>query len=221
MGKHQGDAADPQGAMLSKMKNAFSTYDSASKKYLSAVKELDTALEGLAIAFRELSQGDINDSARMQADRLCSAIDAHKSGGTVEGDYHFSTYMSDFSQKITQTLTDFKDAVKATEKTKGKRDEAVKKYQKNRAEVDETETKLAKKNQGVTENQKYSDKVAKRDAAKAVADAEEEAFNKQYDELMKRRAKSLVSIVENMSMLSAKYYEGLAMVMRSGCSSAA
>lgn len=222
------DTSDAQDMMLSKLNHAFKTYDSASKKYLSAAKEFDSALEGIAISFRELSQGDLNDDVRGQCNALCSAIDAHKSadaakaaateaatapGGGCSG-YFFTQYMADFNAQISGVLDALKTDVRAIEKAKSKRDEAAKRYQKLRGEADGTETKLARKNQGINDNPKYLEKASKRDAAKLAAETEEHAFNQQYEALMLKRERAVVDTVTAMGSLGGRYYDGVARVMR-------
>lgn len=226
----KGDPSDEQGVLISKMKHAFSTYDSAAKKYLGAVKDLDNAMEAIAIALRELSQGEVDDAVRGSADRLCSAIDAHKSAKSTasaetgltggmsyvnnEENYFFSVYMSDFAREVTTSLEELKTFVKETEKVKEKRDSAVRKYQKTRMEVDEMETKLAKKNQGIADNDKYAKKVAHRDELKTKADIHEEQFTKKYDAMVNKRTEVLQRMVSAMGSCSSTYYTGIAKVMR-------
>lgn len=224
---------DVEGVMLSRLRHAFSTFDSASKKYISAVKEVDSSLEGIAIAFRELSQGDMDPQSKAMADRLCSAIDAHKTLKEVKKDskgkapaaeisanggdeYYFSNYMSDISRDVSNQFAAFKNAVKAAEKVKDKRDDAVKSYAKLRAEVDDLEAKLAKKNKGIADDPKHAKTVAKRDEAKIAADTAELKFTQEYNAVMHLRAETLKNVVSAMGKHSARYYSAVARVMQGG-----
>jgi hypothetical protein len=227
------DPSDDNSVLIKKLKHACSTYDTASKKYLAAVKELDSAMESIAIAVRELSQGEDNAALREKADQLCSSVDRHmagkgaghkaasksprvstagQSGATfAEGDtYPFAVYMNDFTREISVAINELKESLKIAEKAKKKHDELTSKYNKKRTEVSDLETKLAKNNQGIADNAKYSKKVADRDAAKATLDAESERYNNVYSSLLKKRSQTLERVVGGLSRYAARYYESLA-----------
>ncbi|CAD2220720.1 hypothetical protein, conserved [Angomonas deanei] len=241
---------DDEGVLLAKLKHAFSTYDSAIKKYLSAVKELDTNLETLAISVREMAQSETNEEVRALCDTFCNKIDKHKSataGVSVSAatadpnkpskgkkkssadvvpttidttsippeEYYFSTYMTDFSLKVSSAVEQLRQELHEVEKSKKKRDEKVKSYQKHRSAVDSMETKLAKKNQAVTEDKKYNKELEKREESKSLAEAENETFQAQYQQLLQKRTETLRLMVSGISLTSAQYYKGMVKVLDS------
>ncbi|KAK7194321.1 hypothetical protein NESM_000347200 [Novymonas esmeraldas] len=225
--------SDDQAALIKKLKHACSSYDTASKKYLTAVKELDGAMEAIAIAIRELSQGESNDVVRSRADSLCTAVDRHMASSSVGvsgqsksrrvsevapsngATYSFVTYMNDFTREISAAIEELKENIKVTEKAKTKHDELVSKYAKKRADVNEMETKLAKKNQGIANNPKFATKVAERDALKTQVEADDERFRATYNVMLQKRSQTLQRVVNGLQTYSVKYYTNLSRTMQS------
>lgn len=227
--------SDDQSVLIKKLKHACSSYDVASKKYLTAVKELDGAMEAIAIAIRELSQGEENSAIRTRADSLCTAVDRHMATSSIAGNgsksrraselppgdlsggetYSFVNYMNDFTREISAAIDELKSTIKVTEKAKVNNDAMVSKFNKQRAEVDSLETKLAKKNQGVANNPKFAEKVAKRDKLRAEADADSEKFRATYTTLLQKRSQTLQRVVDGLHTYSVKYYSNLSKTMQS------
>ncbi|KAG5478706.1 hypothetical protein LSCM1_06110 [Leishmania martiniquensis] len=226
-------SADEQSSFIKKLKHACSSYDSAARKYLGAVKELDVALEALAIAFRELAQGEENEGVRNKADTLCTAVDRHMANTSVNASasnkaqlppdttppasagYPFASYMSDFTHEMSYAVEELRETLRAVEKAKTKQDELVSKYSKKRSEVDSLEMKLAKKNQGITSNEKFAAKVADRDALKALVAAGDEEFTHVYNVLLQKRSQTIERVIDGMHSYSGKYYMSLAKTLRS------
>lgn len=226
------DPSDENSILIKKLKHACSTYDTASKKYLSAVKELDSAMESIAIAIRELAQGEDNAALRAKADALCASVDRHMAGQGGSGhsavsksrrvsadpqaasvtdpsNYTFVAYMNDFTREISVAIDELKESVKAAEKAKTVHSSVTSRYTKKRTEVSDLETKLAKKNQGIADNPKFAKKVADRDAAKAALEVETEKYNAVYSGLLRKRSEALQRVVGGLSQYAAKYYQSL------------
>ncbi|KPI87451.1 hypothetical protein ABL78_3482 [Leptomonas seymouri] len=229
------DPSDEDSVLIKKLKHACSTYETASKKYLSAVKELDSSMESIAIAIRELAQGEENVTLRDKADRLCSSVDRHMAGRSVgygdsnkprresnkngesivdPDEYPFVTYMNDFTREISVAIDELRDTVKSTEKAKLALSDMTSKYNKKRTAVDDMEMKLAKKNQGISDNAKFKEKVAERDEARIKLDAETERFNTAYNGLLLKRNRTLQRVIDGFHKYTAKYYDTLAKVVR-------
>ncbi|KAL7697941.1 hypothetical protein N2W54_002582 [Lotmaria passim] len=223
------DPSDENSVLIKKLKHACETYGTASKKYLAAVKELDSAMENIAIAIRELAQGEEDPALRDKADHLCSSVDRHmasgqggasksrRTSGVQDGvgagdpdNYTFVAYMNDFSREITVAIEELKESLKAAEKAKSAHDDMESKYNKKRTAVSDMETKLAKKNQGITDNPKFAKKVTERDAAKASLDTETKKYNGVYAALLEKRSQTLKRVVEGLNKYAAKYYDSLA-----------
>lgn len=231
--------SDENSVLIKKLKHACATYDTASKKYLSAVKELDSAMESIAIAIRELAQGEENTALRDKADRLCTSVDRHMAGRSAGSNsapsksrrasaadpnnasamdaenYTFVTYMNDFTREISVAIDELKESVKVAEKAKTTHDDMTSKYNKKRTSVSDLETKLAKKNQGISNNPKFAQKVAERDAAKASLDAETEKYNTVYQGLLQKRSQTLQRVVGGLNKYTSKYYESLSKTISS------
>lgn len=229
------DPVDDQTMLLRKLKHACATYDSAAKKYLAAVKELDVAMEGMAISIRELSQGETNSHLRSYADQFCSAIDKHKSanasalnGGSTSrkasatpramgGDdtYPFVSLMADISKDVSSAIDELKVTISSTEKAKEKHESLMKKYNSARADVDKMEAKLAKKNQGVSNNEKFSKIVKGRDDMKVKVDADTAAYDAVYNGMLAKRSDVLSRVVKGLGTLLSKYYSTLSKTLKS------
>ncbi|KPA83928.1 hypothetical protein ABB37_02091 [Leptomonas pyrrhocoris] len=228
------DPSDENSVLIKKLKHACATYDTASKKYLAAVKELDTAMESIAIAIRELAQGEESPDLREKADRLCSSVDRHMAGQggdhrggsksqrasanlSVSGadTYTFVTYMNDFTREISAAIDELKESVKKAEKSRSTYEEVTSKYNKRRTAVSEMETKLAKKNQGISDNPKFNKKVAERDEAKITLDAETQRYNHVYSDLLQQRSKTLQRVIAGLDKYSTKYYNSLSKTISS------
>ncbi|CAJ1025156.1 hypothetical protein, conserved [Leishmania lindenbergi] len=224
--------ADEKTVLIKKLKHACTSYDAAVKKYLAAVKGLDSTMEALAISLRELSQEEDSELARNRVDRFCTAVDRHMANASVgasghnkphptsdeatpsSAGYPFANYMSDLTREATMIMDEFKEMLRTAEKSKSKQDDLVSKYNKKRLEVDELELKLAKKNQGIDSNSKFASKVADRDALKAQVEAGKRAFSSTYSVLLQKRTEVLTRVVDSLQMYSAKYYISLSKTMQ-------
>ncbi|KAG5501273.1 hypothetical protein JIQ42_06274 [Leishmania sp. Namibia] len=222
---------DEHSALIKKLKHACATYDTAARKYLGAVKDLDISLETLAIALRELSQGEENVSVRARADSFCTAVDRHMANTSINASdgnrvqpapdaalagsagYPFANYMSDFTHEVSCAVEELKEVVKVAEKAKSKQDELMSRYTKKRGEVDSLEMKLAKKNKGITSNEKFAAKVADRDAMKAQVVAGDEELSNIYQALLKKRTQTLLRVTDGMQTYSGKYFTHLSKTM--------
>ncbi|GET88761.1 hypothetical protein, unknown function [Leishmania tarentolae] len=226
--------SDEHKPLIKKLSHACASYDSAAKKYLHAVKALDTSLEALAIAIRELSQGEENEGALISADRFCMSVDRHMANASVgalsghsksrrrsdstpcnDADYPFAAYMSDFTREVSSAIDDLKNTLKTVEKSRSKQDDLVSKYNKKRSDVDALEMKLAKKNKGITTNEKFSSKLAERDALRVKVDAGERHFISEYAGLLQKRTETLLRVVHGIQTCSAKYYAQLSRTLQS------
>ncbi|CBZ27247.1 hypothetical protein, unknown function [Leishmania mexicana MHOM/GT/2001/U1103] len=226
-------APDEHKVLIKKLTHACASYDSAAKKYLAAVKALDSSLEALAVSVRELSQGEESEDAIVSADRFCTSVDRHMAGScgggssghnrsqrlsdstAVDGaEYPFAVYMSDFTREVSSGVGELKEALKKIEKCCSRQEDLVSKYNKKRSDVDAMEMKLAKKNQSISSNEKFSSKVADRDALKVQVDAGEREFRTEYMSLVQRRTQVLLQVVHGMRTHSSKYYSHLSKTMQ-------
>ncbi|KAG5504421.1 hypothetical protein JKF63_04873 [Porcisia hertigi] len=223
---HPSAPTDDRTVLINKIKQACTSYESAVKKYLGCVKDMEKSLEVIAISIRQLSQGEENDTIRSKADSFCTAVDrhisfsagtpgqskSHRSADTdvsISGGYPFSTYMNDLTGEVTAAMEGLKSVVKTTEKSKTKHDDLLSKYFKKCAEVDELETKLAKKNKGIDNNEKFASKVADRDQLKAQVEADDRAFRKVLQNLFDKRTTTLQRVVLSLQTHSMKYFSEL------------
>lgn len=223
------DPADTQAVVVKKLQSAFKTYDSASKKFLTALKNLDDAMEAIAISFRELSHGEeVDMNTKKRCSDFCTAIDVHKTASdpkkksstdgsaAAPGDYCFASFLTDISAEVGSAMTRLKENMKILEKEQSSRDKASGKYQKLRAEVDKLETKLAKKNESIANNPKFAAKMTQRDDAKAEAERAAAGYESSFQDFLKLRNETVLSMVSGTSTRSKRYFEGLASVMGTG-----
>ncbi|AYU79001.1 protein of unknown function - conserved [Leishmania donovani] len=224
---------DEHKVLIKKLTHACASYDSAARKYLAAVKALDSSLEAVAVAIRELSQGEENEDAVISVERFCTSVDRHMAGssaGASSGhsktgrlsdsaafngaEYPFAAYMSDFTREISSAVGELKEILKKIEKSRSKQDDLVDKYNKKRSELDTMEMKLAKKNQGISTNEKYSHKLADRDSLKVQVETGERELRAEFMALLQRRTQTLLQVVRGMQTHSSNYYSHLSKAMQ-------
>ncbi|RNF06963.1 uncharacterized protein Tco025E_07475 [Trypanosoma conorhini] len=227
MGAHSA-TTDPQAALLQRVEEGLKAFNEANKNYIAAVRKVDSALEEMAVAFRQLSYGEMPPDLRGAVDTFGSTVALHRGAAAATGkgrnslsdrldgkEYAMVQYVDDFVRNVDSLGDSLKSLTKLTRVKHEEQEKVDKKYNEARAKTEKIAAADVKKNRNSAENPDYVKHVSKRDTLRKELTKKEEELTKVCRELQERRVEAIGKALSAMGELSSRYWSGVAQVMRS------